>query len=632
MRTKLLLLLLLANFSISTYGQRNLLSNGDFEAWPESKLDQWYSFYFNISQSTFAQSGLYSAKMLLVRPEIFTGNTYCPVQVNKTYRITMYHRVISGSVSSISVRLFDPKNNELIRKDDLTSSSSEWRKIEFEYINTVTDDFQIQIFASGVLNSEILIDNVSVVDIDEDLLKTVLIPDINFEKKLISLGIDSGIPDGKVLNINVDTIRELDLRDSSISDLTGIEAFINLRSLDASRNNVTDINLSQNKKIYNLKIDNNKLTNLDLSSNIKLTDFRANYNELYEINLKKNLGLATLQVYDNKLTNLDISTNSELRFLTCDSNKLTKLDISNNTLLQFLEVSNNHLTTLDVTTHPYLTTLICDNNELTNLNITNNNMLEDLSCEANFLNTINIKNNPKLGYLNINTNNLTDIDISQNQKLDLFYCSKNQIKNLDLSQNTLLSRFTCMGNKLLSLDVSHNLNLTRIKCSDNQINSIDISKNSQINELFCENNQLTYLNLRNGNNINLRSALQYSSFKNNPNLTCILVDDVAHSNANWTALKDATTSYSATCTLGLETSVFDKVALFPNPTKGDVTITNLSLNKATVYNSTGQLIKSFALDTANTNNTISLSGLPKGIYYVYLINQDAASAKKVIVE
>ncbi|MBS7230293.1 T9SS type A sorting domain-containing protein [Flavobacterium psychroterrae] len=38
------------------------------------------------------------------------------------------------------------------------------------------------------------------------------------------------------------------------------------------------------------------------------------------------------------------------------------------------------------------------------------------------------------------------------------------------------------------------------------------------------------------------------------------------------------------------------------------------------------------LNSTNSNNTINLSGLPKGVYYIYLINQDAASAKKVIVE
>ncbi|MCP2026566.1 hypothetical protein L1276_001710 [Flavobacterium sp. HSC-32F16] len=72
--------------------------------------------------------------------------------------------------------------------------------------------------------------------------------------------------------------------------------------------------------------------------------------------------------------------------------------------------------------------------------------------------------------------------------------------------------------------------------------------------------------------------------------------------------------------------------MHPNPTKGELNIKNANLEKANVYNVLGQLVKSFTLNASNTDNTINLSGLPKGVYYVYLINKDKASAKKVIVE
>ena len=632
MRTKLLLLLLLANFSISTYGQRNLISNGDFETWSESKPLGWYTFYDNIFQSSISQNGSFSVKMQILHPEDQLRSLEFPsIKTNKTYRVTMYYRVASGSMNDLSIGLYN-SGIELVRSNSVDFSSSEWKKIEFDYTNTVAEDFQIIVNASGDLNSEILIDNISIIDINEDPLETVSIPDINFEKKLISLGIDSGIPDGKVLNINIVTVMDLNLNNSSITDLTGIEAFTNLRSLEVSRNNLIAINLSQNKKISDLRVDNNKLTNLDLSSNTRLYLIYAFDNELATVNLTKNTQLTNLMIYNNKLTSLDINSNILLTNLICDTNRLTDLDISNNVNLEYLDVSRNFLTALDVAKHTSLLHLSCNNNQLTNLNTENNTILQLLSCYENSLVSINISNNLNLEFLDIGANNLSEIDIKQHIKLVQFYCYVNQIKSLDLSQNTLLSSFLCMKNQLTSLDVSHNPELIWFDCSDNEITSLDISKNPQVNEVTCNNNKLTYLNLRNGNNTNFDLEMEYTTFKNNPDLTCILVDDAAYSTANWSEAKDAHASYSTTCTLGLETSVFDKVALYPNPTKGDVTITNLSLNKATVYNSTGQLVKSFTLDTANTNNTISLSGLPKGIYYVYLINQDAASAKKVIVE
>jgi hypothetical protein len=155
-------------------------------------------------------------------------------------------------------------------------------------------------------------------------------------------------------------------------------------------------------------------------------------------------------------------------------------------------------------------------------------------------------------------------------------------------------------------------------------------------------NPLVSLNIQNGNNKNfiLKSEtgknavakIDYTSFLQISSLNCIKVDNANFSNANWSKIKEATTTYSETCTLGLEESIFDKVIVYPNPTKGEVNINNIALDKVTVYNTIGQLVKSFTLDSGNTNNTIDLSGLPSGVYYIYLIDQDAASVKKVIVE
>jgi len=68
--------------------------------------------------------------------------------------------------------------------------------------------------------------------------------------------------------------------------------------------------------------------------------------------------------------------------------------------------------------------------------------------------------------------------------------------------------------------------------------------------LDCGNDQLTCLNVKNGNNANFSdwSGNINNSFLTtlNPNLTCIEVDDVAWSNANWFNI-DAQTSFSTSC-------------------------------------------------------------------------------------
>ncbi|MFZ0595725.1 MAG: T9SS type A sorting domain-containing protein [Flavobacterium sp.] len=529
MKTKLLLLLLLANFSI--YSQTNLVPNGDFEDWSSSSQpDNWFRFFSGfVSQSATAQNGSSSTKMKITGSTNFINSKTFAVQANKTYRVTMYHRVASGTLSSVELSLYHQPNTfkeKFAQISDITFSTSQWKKLELVYTSTVAENIEVDIWATGVTGSDILLDNVSVVDIDEPVAQYTLIPDVNFEKKLIDLGLDSGIADGKVLTANVASQTSLNLFNSAITDLTGIEDFTSLEIL---------------------KCDKNQLASINISQNTKLTD---------------------LDVAENQLTILDITSNVLLRNLDCQKNQIINLNIGNNTLLKKLN---------------------CGENSLTSLNISNNTLLTSLGCHYN------------------------------------------KITSLNLSENLLLTEFVCVGNKLTAIDVSKNPELNIFDCYENQITSIDISKNSKITEFDCNNNQLTYLNVKNGNNINFK--LYYTNFSNNSNLTCILVDDVDYSNATWSAKKDLTALFSTNCsTLRIQDAAFDKIALYPNPTKGEVNINNIALEKATVYNSSGQLVKTFTLNSANTNNTINLSGLPKGVYYVYLINQDAASAKKVIVE
>ncbi|MEZ7497528.1 T9SS type B sorting domain-containing protein [Flavobacterium sp. Arc3] len=116
----------------------------------------------------------------------------------------------------------------------------------------------------------------------------------------------------------------------------------------------------------------------------------------------------------------------------------------------------------------------------------------------------------------------------------------NQFNNLNLSKNVNLQVLKCDQNNLKTLDVSKNIKLTYISCKQNQLTNLDVSKNTQLTRLDCKNNKLTTLNLKNGNDLALDSTL-------NPDLSCILVDNVAYYNASYTVFKDLTSRFSATC-------------------------------------------------------------------------------------
>ena len=73
-----------------------------------------------------------------------------------------------------------------------------------------------------------------------------LIPDINFENKLIALHIDSGTSDGKVLTANVQYLSALSVDNCGINDLKGIEDFTSLTYLSCNDNQLTTIDISKN--------------------------------------------------------------------------------------------------------------------------------------------------------------------------------------------------------------------------------------------------------------------------------------------------------------------------------------------------------------------------------------------------
>ncbi|MFV8321765.1 T9SS type A sorting domain-containing protein [Flavobacterium sp. LS2R12] len=149
--------------------------------------------------------------------------------------------------------------------------------------------------------------------------------------------------------------------------------------------------------------------------------------------------------------------------------------------------------------------------------------------------------------------------------------------------------------------------------------------------LNCESNKLTTLNLKNGNNKNFQTPP--TSFRNNLYLTCIQVDDTTYSETNWFNLKDSTAKYNAICqNLSTADIAIDKSTIYPNPTKGQLYINNLILEKITVNNMEGKTVKIISFNYPSANNTIDLSDLIKGVYILKIKSNGIISSQKIIIE
>ena len=133
-----------------------------------------------------------------------------------------------------------------------------------------------------------------------------------------------------------------------ITNLKGIEFFPNLEKLYCDNNQLTSLDVSQNKALKYLNCSENQLTSLDVSENIALQKLSCYRNQLTSLDVSQNTQLKELRCYGNQLTSLDVSKNPALVWLSCTRNQLTSLDLSQNHALENLQVMENCLTSLDL--------------------------------------------------------------------------------------------------------------------------------------------------------------------------------------------------------------------------------------------------------------------------------------------
>jgi len=203
----------------------------------------------------------------------------------------------------------------------------------------------------------------------------VNIPDANFKAKLISLGIDSN-SDGEIQNSEALATHSLNVPNSNISNLTGIESFINLYDLNCSYNQLTNLNISNLTNLDYFDCSHNQLTNLNITGLTNFRTFNCSFNQLTNLDLSNiviggnnpdfycqnnqltilippslnlpNAGISEFNCSNNLLTNLNFS-NMYIFNLACSSNPLVNITLNNcrsfyfflgNTNLQMLDLSN----------------------------------------------------------------------------------------------------------------------------------------------------------------------------------------------------------------------------------------------------------------------------------------------------
>ena len=201
-----------------------------------------------------------------------------------------------------------------------------------------------------------------------------------------------------------------------------------------------------------------------------------------------------------------------------------------------------------------------------------------------------------LTLLKCNDNQLTSLDVSQNISLTSLNCNVNQLTSLNLNQNIALISLNCNENQITSLDLSQNMALEDLSCGSNQLTSLDVSQNTALYVLWCPENQLSCLNVSNGNNINFWQM--YAS--DNPDLSCIEVDDENWATTNWG--DDSPISYSEDCNNDCSTSTVGITEITSSKTR--IQILDM-LGRETSFQSNTPLI--YVYDDGSTEKVYSVS-------------------------
>lgn len=163
---------------------------------------------------------------------------------------------------------------------------------------------------------------------------TVAIPDVNFKNSLINSGAINTNGDSEIQCAEAAAYTGLiNCEAQGISDITGIEAFINATQLNAASNSISTIDLSQNIALSYIRVAGNPLTSINFANNTLLTQLDvASCNQLTSINLSSNTNLQALAAGNCNLNTLNLANGNNAN--------ITYLYLVNNNNLSCIQVDN----------------------------------------------------------------------------------------------------------------------------------------------------------------------------------------------------------------------------------------------------------------------------------------------------
>ena len=251
--------------------------------------------------------------------------------------------------------------------------------------------------------------------------------------------------DGKITFEEASVVKELNLGFAEkpestvdcVTDITGLEYFTSLETLNLKFNSVSDIKPIEG--ISTLKVlilGENPISSINLDKLGELTDLRLYGTNISEIDLSKTPKLESLYLQRTKVSKVDLTPLQSLdQALINKCSNLSELKASNLPSLTRLDAVEGNLTSFEISDCPSLRELHLNSNKLTSIKLNNLNMLMRLNVYDNQLTSINVSNLPLLMWLFVFDNQISSIDLSANVALREFRASNNPLTEVTLSTN-----------------------------------------------------------------------------------------------------------------------------------------------------------------------------------------------------
>ncbi|WP_289060843.1 gliding motility-associated C-terminal domain-containing protein [uncultured Zobellia sp.] len=392
--------------------------------------------------------------------------------------------------------------------------------------------------------------------------QTTPIPDANFEQFLVDQGIDTNGLNGNILDADAQAVTNLNVSRNDITDFSGLEAFVNLVTLNLGGNQFATAPLNTLTQLEEFTFANNDaLNSLDLTQNtmLRLLDIGSRFSghaphpPITSLDLSQNTNLEQLEVFYfinmtslvlpniNSLTDIDLYNLADPTLDFSDLNGLSDLRIryssaantditlpNEKTVLEDIEISGINIPTIDISDYISLnqvnfgstdveTLLLPSTNTLLEVDVQHHklsNLPFSLSMAPNLTDLtikyangppliVDITSNLELEDVDLAYNDMTSIDVSQNAKLTDLDVTGNELTSLDITNNTILEVLSAGRNLLPNIDLTQNLDLERLTLNNNQIPTLNVTQNTELRSLSINHNLFTTTGLDLTQNIEL---------------------------------------------------------------------------------------------------------------------------------